>query len=121
MKAEARLSALFRPGITPAEIARLAPAPEHCAAGYRAELTDLIAALETLNTRCRQQSLSWVADMGQEMPYRYQEHLISELLDALRSFGARIDEQAGSSQTGKGSKNFIRIDYVKESPSVGLR
>jgi TRAP-type uncharacterized transport system substrate-binding protein len=121
VKAEARLAALFRPGITPAEIARLAPTPEHRAAGYRADLTDLIANLETLNTRCREQSLSWVADMGQEMPYRYQEHLMSELLDALRSFAARIDEQDGntaSSQTDVRTENLI--DYVKESPKVSL-
>jgi hypothetical protein len=32
--------------------------------------------------------------MGQEMPYRYQEHLMWELLEALRSFAARIDEQS---------------------------
>ena len=93
VKAEARLAALFRPSITPAEIARLAPTPEHRAAGYRAELAELITSLETLNTRCREQSLSWVAAMGQEMPYRYQEHLMSELLDALRRFAARVQRQ----------------------------
>jgi hypothetical protein len=94
VKAEARLPALFRPGITPAEIARLVPTSEHHAVGHRTELAELIATLETLSTRCRQQSLSWVADMGQEMPYRYQEHLMWELLEALRSFAARIDEQS---------------------------
>jgi hypothetical protein len=93
VKAEARLWTLFRPGITPAEIARLAPTPEHRAPGYRAELAGLIATLETQNARCREQSVSWVADMGQEMPYRYQEHLMWQLLDALRSFEARLDEQ----------------------------
>jgi hypothetical protein len=106
VKAEARLAALFSPGITPAEIARLAPTPEHRAAGFRTELAELIAALESLNTRCRQQSLSWVADMGQEMPYRYQEHLKSELLDALRSLAARIDE--ASSLPGAGTKRSLQ-------------
>jgi TRAP-type uncharacterized transport system substrate-binding protein len=93
VKAEARLPTLFRPGITPSQIARLTPTPDHRSEGRRAELADLIAILERLKTHCRQQSMSWVADMGQEMPYRYQEHLMSELLDSLRSFAARIDEQ----------------------------
>ena len=93
VKAEERLQALFRPDITPAEIARLEPDPEHRAPGHRTEVTDLIATLEALQTYCRQQSLSWAADMGQEMPYRYQERLMSELLDALREFRARVDEQ----------------------------
>jgi TRAP-type uncharacterized transport system substrate-binding protein len=93
VKAEGRLWALFRPGITPLEIARLAPTSEHRAPRHRAEVADLIATLETLRARCRQESLSVVADMGQEMPYRYQEHLMTELLDALRGFLARVDEQ----------------------------
>jgi hypothetical protein len=29
--------------------------------------------------------------MGQEMPYRYQEHLIEQLLNALRGYRARFD------------------------------
>jgi hypothetical protein len=102
VKAEGRIPALFRPGITPAEIARFAPTQEHRGARHRAEVTDLIATLETLRAQCRQQSLSWVADMGQEMPYRYQEHLMSELLDTLRSFGARVDEQGGDTDSPTG-------------------
>jgi hypothetical protein len=103
VKAEGRLAALFRPGITAADIARVAPSPEHCAVRHRAEVTDLVDTLEALRERCRQESRSWAADMGQEMPYRYQEHLMAELLDGLRSFRARVDEQAGdaaSSPTG---------------------
>jgi TRAP-type uncharacterized transport system substrate-binding protein len=103
VRAEARLAALFGPGITAAEIARLAPTPEHCAVGHRAEVTDLVATLETLRARCRQESRSWAADMGQEMPYRYQEHLMAELLDGLRSFRARVDEQGDATCRGGGS------------------
>jgi hypothetical protein len=95
VKAEERLGTLFRPGITPAEIAGLAPTPEHRTAGHRAAVKDLIATLEALNARCREQSVSWVADMGQEMPYRYQEHLITGLLNALRSFQTGVDQQEG--------------------------
>ena len=107
VKAEGRIAALFRPGITAAEIVRLAPTPEHRAVRHRAEVTDLVATLETLSARCRQESRSWAADMGQEMPYRYQEHLMAELLDGLRSFRTRVDEggqggDAASSRTGFG-------------------
>ena len=61
VKAEERLQALFRPDITPAEIARLAPAPEHRTPGHRAEVTGLIATLEALqatagSSRCRQRT-----------------------------------------------------------------
>jgi hypothetical protein len=100
VKAEGQLPALFRPGITPAEIARLAPTPEHRTAGHRAQVANLIATLESLRARCRQQSSSWVADMGQEMPYRYQEHLMRGLLDALRGFLARVNEQDGDAASG---------------------
>jgi hypothetical protein len=107
VKAEGRLAALFRPGITAAEVARLAPTPEHRAASHRAEMTDLIATLEALRARCRKESMSWSSDWGEEMKYRYQEHLMTEPLDALHSFKARVDEprveqggDAASSPTG---------------------
>jgi hypothetical protein len=46
--------------------------------------------------------------MGQEMPYRYQEHLMWELLEALRSFAARIDEQSGNAaSTGRSSEPHV--------------
>ena len=93
--AEGRLAALFRPGITAAEIARLTPTPEHRAASHRAEVTDLVATLEALRARCRKESLSWSSDWGEEMKYRYQEQLMTELLDGLQSFQARVDEPDG--------------------------
>ncbi len=96
VKAEGRLAALFRPGITAAEVARLAPTPEHRAARHRAEVTDLIATLEALRARCRKESMSWSSDWGEEMKYRYQEQLMTELLDGLHSFQARVDEPGGA-------------------------
>ena len=92
VKAEGRLAALFRPGITAAEVARLAPTAEHRAARHRAEVTDLIATLEALRARCRKESMSWSSDWGEEMKYRYQEQLMTELLDGLHSFQARVDK-----------------------------
>ncbi len=56
-------------------------------------MAELITIFEALKTLCRQQSLSIVSDMGQEMPYRYQERLITEFIEALRSFRARVDKQ----------------------------
>lgn len=91
MKVEERLFALFGPTITPAEIGRLRLTSEHRTPEHRAEVADLIATLEALSTRCRQQSVSFVSDMGQEMRYRYQEHLMTEFLEALRSFRGRVD------------------------------
>jgi hypothetical protein len=94
VKAEERLAGLFGPDVTAHEIARLAPGPEHAEPGRRAELSDLIATFEGLRALCREQSLSIVSDMGQEMPYRYQEDLMTNIIVALRSFRARVEEQA---------------------------
>ena len=91
VKAEARLTTMFRPGITVGEIARLTPPPEHLAPDQRAELDDLIATFEDLSALCRRQSQSVVSDMGQEMPYRYQENLMAVMLEALRSYRARAE------------------------------
>ena len=63
-------------------------------------MTDLVATLEALSARCRRQSLSWAAAMGQEMHYRYQEQLMEELLDGLRSFRARVGERSGDAASG---------------------
>jgi hypothetical protein len=46
--------------------------------------------LVTLSERCRQQSLSLLVPMGQEMAYRYQETLMAGLLYALRAFRERL-------------------------------
>jgi TRAP-type uncharacterized transport system substrate-binding protein len=90
VRAESRLETLFRPGITPGEIARMAPEDKQRTPGHQAQLADLIATYEALSARCRRQSLSFVSDMGQEIRYRYQEHLMAEYLDALRIFRERL-------------------------------
>jgi TRAP-type uncharacterized transport system substrate-binding protein len=111
VKAEGRLAALFRPGITAAEIARLTPTPEHCSPRHRAEVSALIATLESLIDRCHREAASWRPDMGGEMPYRYQEQLMSELLNGLRGFRARVDEQDDGqvSAVRSGSSSYRQI------------
>lgn len=101
VKGEERLPMLFGSGITPREIAALTPTPEHRAPAHRAAVADLIDNFEALGALCRQQSVSVVSDMGQELPYRYQEHLIAELLVALRSFRKRVDAQADDGVFGR--------------------
>jgi TRAP-type uncharacterized transport system substrate-binding protein len=93
---EERLEGLFQPNITPSELANLEPTTEHLTATHRAGLRALIDSLAGLRTLCRKQATGWVADMGEELPYRYQEHLMSELMRALRSFQARCDAAAGA-------------------------
>jgi hypothetical protein len=56
----------------------------------RARIDALIARLAALAEDCRKQSLSVFAPMGEEMSYRYQETLISDLLHALRSLRERL-------------------------------
>ena len=87
---EARLGALFSPGVTVGEIETMPADDAHRGEGARASLSGLIAELEDLAKRCREQSLSILVPMGQEMGYRYQEQLIADLLLALRAFRARL-------------------------------
>jgi hypothetical protein len=95
---EERLEGLFHASITPSELANLEPASEHLTATHRAQLRELVGSIAGLRTLCRKQAAGWVADMGEELPYRYQEHLMSELMRALRGFQARCDAAAGPDQ-----------------------
>ena len=51
----------------------------------------LMARLAALAQRCRKQSLSVLVPMGEEMSYRYQETLISDLITALRLYRDRLN------------------------------
>jgi len=55
----------------------------------RAQIDNLELRLSALAERCRDQSLSVLVPMGQEMAYRYQETLIATLLRALRHYKER--------------------------------
>jgi TRAP-type uncharacterized transport system substrate-binding protein len=87
---ERDIPALFGPGITVGEIAAIPVTDRHRTPEARAKLNELVERLEALSDRCRRQSLSLLVPMGQEMAYRYQETLISDLLFALRAFRERV-------------------------------
>lgn len=117
VKAEERLASVFRPGITAFDITRLAPTIAHRAPTHRAAVAEVIGTLEELSARCRRESLSIASDMGQEMPYRYQEHLIAELLDALRDFQGRVehagrDDLAGARSARPGTHSPVRPELT---------
>ncbi len=60
----------------------------------RTDLDHLIEDFDELRVTCRNQSLSWLVPMGQEMSYRHQETLIIERLVALNTFRDRLLERA---------------------------
>lgn len=86
VRIESALLHLFGPGGTVGEIAEMPPRDQHHTSGRRAQLDTIMEQLVTLSERCRQQSLSMLVPMGQEMAYRYQEALMADLLYALRAF-----------------------------------
>jgi TRAP-type uncharacterized transport system substrate-binding protein len=100
VKLEEEIPRLFHAGITIGEIARSSPAaglhPEEVRRSARA----LIDKLQELYERCRRQSVSILVPMGGEMAYRYQETLITDLLQALRDFSIRVDTEPRPSSTG---------------------
>ena len=89
---ERDIPALFGPGITVGEIAEIPATDRHRTPEARAKLNELVERLAALSDRCRRHSLSLLVPMGQEMAYRYQETLISDLLFALRAFRERVQK-----------------------------
>jgi len=103
---EERLTELFGANLTPSEVAEFPIGREDLSPDHRAGVEDLVSSLDDLRTLCRKQAAGWVADMGDELPYRYQEQLIATLLRALRHFQARVDQtnrnlptESGAAQT----------------------
>ncbi|MEO0601093.1 MAG: TAXI family TRAP transporter solute-binding subunit [Myxococcota bacterium] len=84
---ENRLQALFDTAVS--EEVRDHPT-EGFATPQRTDLDHLIEDFDALRVTCRQQSLSWLVPMGQEMSYRHQETLIIERLTALNAFRDRL-------------------------------
>ena len=90
VKIEREVAALFTPGATLDSIAAMPLDARHLVPEARAQIDDLILRLSELSARCRQQSLSVLVPMGEEMSYRYQETLIADLLRALRLHQERL-------------------------------
>jgi uncharacterized protein len=91
VRIEKEIPQLFGPGITVGEIAGARAAPELAAEEVRSRVRSIIDSLEALYDRCRRQSLSILVPMGGEMAYRYQEALMTDLLQALRGFSTRLE------------------------------
>ena len=92
VKIESEISALFGSGITVGEIGAMVPPRHQGLPETRAQIDGLIERLVQLAERCRKHSLSVFVPMGQEMAYRYQETLISDLLHALRLYRERTSK-----------------------------
>jgi len=93
VRLEGEVTALFGPGITVGEIARAPHPPGTRAEELQQRVRGLVDRLAELYETCRRQSLSVLVPMGGEMAYRYQEALVTDLLQALREFDTRL--QAG--------------------------
>ncbi len=92
VKIERDLPALFGPAVTIRQIAEMPGQDRHRTPEARALIDAIAERLIGLSDRCRKQSVSLLVPMGEEMSYRYQEALISELLDALRLYEERLQQ-----------------------------
>ncbi len=90
VKIERDLADMFDTRATAREIAGAAVTDRQRTTEARVRLDDAIDRLDALSDRCRRYSLSVLVPMGHEMAYRYQEALICDLVDALRSFKGRL-------------------------------
>ena len=89
VKLEREVAALLEPGATIDSIAEMPLDARNLPPDARAQLDDLMLHLSALSEKCREQSLSVLVPMGEEMNYRYQERLIADLLRALRLYKDR--------------------------------
>lgn len=94
VKLESEIPELFGAGTTVHAIAEMPADPRHATPEARARIDGLMTRLSALAQRCRKHSLSVLVPMGEEMSYRYQETLISELIAALRLYRDRLPAEA---------------------------
>ena len=93
VRLESQISELFGEGTTVHAIAEKPADPRHATPQARARIDQLLARLGALRDRCRRHSLSVLVPMGEEMSYRYQETLISDLLSATRLYRDRLPSE----------------------------
>lgn len=92
LQAEEDLVKLFWRNVTPHDIEGCELEPRMLEEDHVRRTRALLRDLEALAVRVREQSLSMVAPMGQEMVYRYQEDLVVETIAALRTFRGRVED-----------------------------
>jgi TRAP-type uncharacterized transport system substrate-binding protein len=90
VKLESEIPEIFGAGTTVGAIAEMPADPLHATPQAQARIDALITRLSALAQRCRKQSLSVLVPMGEEMSYRYQETLISDLITALRLYRDKL-------------------------------
>ncbi len=90
VKLERELATLLEPGASIDSIAEMPADARYLEPDTRARIDDLVHRLSALLEHSRQQSMSVLVPMGEEMSYRYQEKLIADLLRALRQFTGRL-------------------------------
>jgi hypothetical protein len=90
VKLESEIPELFGAGTTVGAIAEMPADPRHATPEARDRIDHLITRMSALADRCRKHSLSVLVPMGEEMSYRYQETLISDLITALRLYRDRL-------------------------------
>jgi TRAP-type uncharacterized transport system substrate-binding protein len=90
VRIESEIPKLFGPGITVGEIAQMQPTDRQRTPEARALLDTLVTRLGAHVERSRRQSMSTLVPMGQEIIYRHQEALMTDLLHALRTFRERL-------------------------------
>jgi TRAP-type uncharacterized transport system substrate-binding protein len=92
--AEQLLWSIFGPGTTIGDIEDMDPEGELADAEAQKRIEKLLGKLQMLARRCREQSTSMFAPMGQEMSYRYQESLINREITELRAYLRRCRGEA---------------------------
>jgi len=90
VKIERDLHKLIPSGLTADDVAAAPLDPAHRDAEVQARFDLVEARLAALAARSRQQSLSTLVPMGEEMQYRFQESLIGDLLRAIRAYRQRL-------------------------------
>jgi hypothetical protein len=90
VKLEREIAMLFEPGATLDSIVEVTPGAHQLAPETRAQLDELMLNLSALLEKSRQQSMSVLVPMGEEMNYRYQETMMADLLRALRVYKGRL-------------------------------
>jgi TRAP-type uncharacterized transport system substrate-binding protein len=94
VKLETEIAELLGTDATVGTIAEMSPDPRHDTPEARDRIDRWMKRMSALAARCRRQSLSVLVPMGEEMSYRYQETLISDLISALRAYRDKL--MAGS-------------------------